>query len=66
MLPFIKRGSHYVFLPKILIERELAEGELLEIPLLDGEIPPLQNYIIYPHAHPSASVITKWMSTFNV
>lgn len=46
IIPFLLQYQYYAFLPRKLIEKELEDGLLIEIPLLDYHIPPLQSYII--------------------
>ena len=46
IIPFLLQYPYYAFLPRKLIEKELKDGLLIEIPLLDYHIPPLQSYII--------------------
>ncbi|MDR1972670.1 MAG: LysR family transcriptional regulator [Treponema sp.] len=65
VIPFLKRGSRYTFLPKRLVEKEIAEGSILEIPLLDGSIPPVQNYLIHKQEHPKSETIRKWIEVFD-
>lgn len=46
LLPYLKSGGGYSFLPASLINDELMTGELIQIPLLDFTIPDICSYII--------------------
>lgn len=48
VLPLLYDSEWYAFLPRHLAKDALSKGRLIEIPLLDGEIPPADYYIIYP------------------
>lgn len=66
IVPFLQRGERYTFLPRKIVRREIAEGTVVEVPLLDGEIPPVQNYVIYKHEHPKSSSVQKWLDEFSL
>jgi len=46
LLPFLKSGCGYSFLPASLVNHGLESGELIQIPLLDFAIPDISSYIV--------------------
>ncbi|MFV0342877.1 MAG: LysR family transcriptional regulator [Anaerocolumna sp.] len=46
LLPYLKKGSGYSFLPTSLVHKELKEGSLIQIPLLDFTIPQISSYVM--------------------
>ena len=46
-IPYIKASSSYAFFPRKIIERELIEGSLVEIPILDINLPVKPSYVVY-------------------
>lgn len=46
LIPYLKAGSGYSFLPASLINNELQDGELIQIPLLDFTIPQICSYVL--------------------
>lgn len=46
LIPYLKAGSGYSFLPASLINKELQDGELIQIPLLDFTIPQICSYVL--------------------
>jgi LysR family transcriptional repressor of citA len=46
LLPYLKSGNGYSFLPASLVNQELQTGELIQIPLLDFTIPEICSYVI--------------------
>ncbi len=61
IVPFLKKGDRYTFLPKKLVEKELEEGTLLNIPLIGAQLPPLENYIIYKRDNQKHATICHWI-----
>ena len=47
IVPFLKSNDFYAFMPEKMISKELAEGTLINIPILDIELPNEQSYMIY-------------------
>jgi hypothetical protein len=43
------------------VERQLASGELIEIPVLDGEIPPVQYYMVYRKENVRQMAVREWL-----
>lgn len=66
VVPYLLNGERYSFLSPKLIQRELEEGLILEIPILDGTIPPLRNYVIYKKATLKSSIIQQWLQEFSL
>ena len=62
VIRFLKQGNWYTLLARKLVEEQIASGELLEIPILDGSIPPVQYYRIYKRTGVSAALQT-WLDT---
>lgn len=46
LLPYLKSGNGYSFLPVSLVKQELQSGEMIQIPLIDFTIPEICSYII--------------------
>lgn len=47
IIPYLKQGDGYSFLPKSLIKSEFKKGDLIEIPLIDFEMPQIKSFVIY-------------------
>ena len=47
IIPYIEKGDGYSFLPKSLIKSKLQKGSLIEIPIIDFEIPHIKSFILY-------------------
>lgn len=47
LLPFLLSGNGYSFLPESLVKDYLEDGQLLQIPLLDFLVPPIESYLLY-------------------
>ncbi len=48
LLPYLISENGFSFLPESLIKKELADGSLIKIPLLDFTIPKVSSYVITP------------------
>lgn len=46
LVPYLMSGNGCSFLPQSLIHKELAEGTLITIPLLDFSVPEVSSYVI--------------------
>ncbi|HWT73681.1 MAG TPA: LysR family transcriptional regulator [Mobilitalea sp.] len=46
LLPYLKSGTGYSFLPASLVNQELQSEELIQIPILDFTIPEICSYVI--------------------
>ena len=62
----VVNGGGCAFLPRGLIRRELRDGALLEIPILDDKIPTMKNYVIYKQESPKSGVVRQWMNEFSL
>ncbi len=62
IIPFLKTGESYTFLPRKIIEPEINNGSIIEIPVLDGKIPPVQNYVIYKKEDEKSNALQKWLN----
>ena len=47
IIPYLFDSDSYSFLPKELISKEIANGRLKEIPLIDFEIPKVKSFIVF-------------------
>lgn len=46
IIPYLYDSDGYSFLPKNLVAQDIKDGKLIEIPLLDFEIPTIKSFII--------------------
>jgi LysR family transcriptional repressor of citA len=46
-LPLLYDNKWYTILPRHMVEEHLSNGRLIEIPIIDGAIPPVDYYMIY-------------------
>lgn len=47
IIPYLYNSDGYSFLPKILVSEDLKEGRLIEVPLLDFEVPTIKSFIVF-------------------
>ncbi|MGN0498314.1 MAG: LysR family transcriptional regulator [Acutalibacteraceae bacterium] len=47
IIPYLYKTDSYSFLPKELVKDEIENGTLVEVPLLDFEIPQVRSFVIY-------------------
>jgi LysR family transcriptional repressor of citA len=66
VIPYIIESKYYAILSRKLVEAEIEAGKLIEIPIIDWKIPPLQNFVIYKKNNRNISSITKWLDQFIV
>jgi LysR family transcriptional repressor of citA len=66
VIPYILESNYYAFLSRKLVETEIQNGSLIEIPVVDWKIPPVQNFVIYKKNNPKNSSIMKWLDRFAV
>lgn len=57
LLHYLLNGIGYTFLPKSLVEKYLAEGSLISIPLKDFEAPQIQSFLVIPESKTENSSI---------
>ena len=65
LLPFLLSGDGYSFLPKSLVQPYLAQGTLIEIPLLDFTLPPISSYLLLPNASHKKEDIQFFLATLS-
>ncbi|MFB4169145.1 LysR family transcriptional regulator [Virgibacillus sp. JSM 102003] len=62
---FVLEGIGVSFLPKSIVNREIIEGRLMEIPVFFMELPTASMYIIYKYEHEIESEFVKFISDFH-
>jgi LysR family transcriptional repressor of citA len=60
-LPLLRGQKWYTLLARKLVERQLASGELREVPVLDGNIPPVQYYLVYRKESARQTAVREWL-----
>ncbi|WP_174613521.1 LysR family transcriptional regulator [Virgibacillus ihumii] len=63
---FVLEGIGISFLPKSIINRELLEGRLLEVPVPILELPKACMYILYKYDHEKESDFVRFVSNFHL
>jgi LysR family transcriptional repressor of citA len=66
IIPYILESKYYAFLSRKLIEAEIKNGKLIEIPIIDWKIPPVQNFVIYKKNSQRIFSIMKWLDQFTL
>ena len=61
LLPYLRSGHGYSFLPISLVKQELQSGEMIQIPLLDFTIPEISSYVITNHKQEDYACLKKYM-----
>ncbi|WP_106497472.1 LysR family transcriptional regulator [Lentibacillus sp. Marseille-P4043] len=61
---FVLEGIGVSFLPKSIINREMMEGRLLEVPVPFMNLPTASMYIVYKYDHQLESDFVKFISNF--
>jgi LysR family transcriptional repressor of citA len=61
IVPFLKNGDWYCFLPRNLVKKDVEEGNLIEIPLLKMPDLKKQSYVIYRRYHKKSSALARWI-----
>ena len=64
VVPYILESKYYAFLSRKLVEAEIKNGGLIEIPVSNWKMPPVQNFVIYKKNSQKISFITKWLDQF--
>lgn len=62
---FVLEGIGVSFLPKSIINRELMEGRLLEVPVPFMELPSASMYIVYKYDHKLESDFSSFVANFH-
>ena len=60
-LPLLAGQKWYTLLARKLVERQLASGELREVPVLDEKIPPVQYYLVYRKENARQLAVREWL-----
>jgi LysR family transcriptional repressor of citA len=66
VIPYILESNYYAFLSRNLVEAEIENGRLIEIPISNWKIPPVQNFVIYKKNSQKISSILKWLDQFTI
>jgi len=61
---FCLAGAGCCFLPRTMIEQELQEGTLIEIPIYDLPIQPMDTYIAYQRQRIDSEALKSWISFY--
>jgi len=61
MVPFLKTGNWFCFIPRQVVAKEIEDGSLLEIPLLDVDLPERQSFMIYKNNYERIEPLKKWI-----
>jgi LysR family transcriptional repressor of citA len=64
IIPFLKCGSWYSFLPFGIVENEIKQGNLVEIPLKDLYLFEKQSYTIYRQNYENWAPLEYWLKLF--
>jgi LysR family transcriptional repressor of citA len=66
IVPYILESKYYAFLSRKLIEAEIKNGRLIEIPIINWKMPPVQNFVMYKKNSQRISLIMKWLDRFTI
>jgi len=61
-LPFLKTGNWVTLLPRKMVREELDAGTLLEIPIVDGAIPPVRTHRVVRRDGVAQGAVRAWLS----
>ena len=64
IIPFLKSGNWYSFLPFGIVENEIKQGTLVEIPLKDLYLFEKQSYTIYRQNYENWTPLENWLKLF--
>ena len=65
LIPFLKEGLGYSFIPRNLVLNELENKSLIEIKLLDSVQPKMSSYMILNKKHLKSKHISNWINIVN-
>lgn len=65
IIPFLKSGDWYCFLPFGTVKKDLEEGSLIEIPIKKMRIIEKQSYVIYKKNYNESKSLSKWIKFSN-
>jgi LysR family transcriptional repressor of citA len=63
IIPFLKGGNWYCFLPIGIVKKEVEEGSLIKIPLKDMQLHEKQSYVIYKRYHKKSIGLSCWIES---
>jgi LysR family transcriptional repressor of citA len=66
IIPCLRDSGWYTFFPKKLVQREVDDGSIIEIPILDDDVPPIKNFVIYRQDSCKTDTIRKWLQEFSL
>ncbi|MCR5321295.1 MAG: LysR family transcriptional regulator [Lachnospiraceae bacterium] len=66
VLPLIYDSDWYTILPRHLIQSSLDYGSLIEVPISDGQIPPVDYYVIYQKNHQKNKALDTFIQDYCV
>ena len=61
-IPFLKDTKWYTLLARRLVKHELESGGLIEIPVLDADIPTVQYYMVYRKDNIHQMAVKEWVN----
>jgi len=59
MISYVKASNWYCFFPKKIIEKDLHEGSLIEIPFLDIDLPTKPSFMVYSNSYEKNDALVK-------
>lgn len=62
IIPYLLNEDGYAFVPRKMVEKELSNELLFEIEIVDEQIPPMNNYVIYKSTSPKRKLIQQWLN----
>ncbi|MDR1649777.1 MAG: LysR family transcriptional regulator [Synergistaceae bacterium] len=63
IIPFLKGGNWYCFLPVSLVKKDIEEGSLIEIPLKGMQLHKHQSYVIYKRYYKKSTGLSRWIES---
>ena len=62
ILPFLKSGDWYSFLPLGVVKNDIEDGSLIEIPLKDFRLSEKQSYMVFRRDYPDFKPLARWIA----
>ena len=66
IIPYLLNNNGYAFVPRKMVEQELAHELLFEVAILDEKIPPMKNYVIYKSTFSKRNLVQQWLNEVTV
>jgi DNA-binding transcriptional LysR family regulator len=63
IIPFLKKGNWYCFLPFGTVQKDIKEGTLIEIPIKNTRLIEKQSYIIYKKNYKESNPLSVWLKS---